>query len=126
MTETSFDSVETKLLALGHALGKDDVYLLELIQNEGLYGAFEKLLSIRQSLYMEDGTWMQDYIDLRAAVEAVEICKYNPKEQKKAYNALVVFLKAQSFSPWGHVVHDKAFGDLRLFEEDDDDNDNTR
>lgn len=126
MTETSFDSVETKLLALGHALGKDDVYLLELIQNEGLYGAFEKLLSIRQSLYMEDGTWMQDYIDLRAAVEAVEICKYNPKEQKKAYNALVVFLKAQNLSPWGHVVHDKAFGDLRLFEEDDDDNDNTR
>ena len=124
MTETNFDSVETKILALGHALGKDDVYLLELIQNAGLYGAFERLLSIRRSLCREEGTWMRDYIDLRAAVESVDICKYNPKEQKKAYNALIVFLKARNFSPWEHIVHDKAFGDLRLFEEDD--NDDTR
>lgn len=121
MTETTFDSVETKILALGHALGKDDLYILELIQNEGLYGAFERLLSIRRSFYKEDGTWMRDFIDLRAAVEAVDICKYNPKEQKKAYNSLVIFIKARNFSPWEHVVHDKAFGNLILFEEDEND-----
>lgn len=124
MDETTFDSLRTRTLALGRALNRSDEFLEKTIQNQGLERTYEMLLCYRRSECITYGMWKRDYIDLRSYVERVDICKSNPKEEKKAYEALQAFLVAKKLTSddpagmtnWEYKVVDPAFGELRLFE----------
>jgi hypothetical protein len=121
--------LETKTRALAIALGEGFSLIRTpdpKLQNEHINKQFQRLLNKRNELYSKEGEWMRDFIDLKAYVAAVDICKNNPVQQRKAYNALVLFLQYKFYvdrglAKWKKTVNDPAFGQLELFKEGDDD-----
>lgn len=66
------------------------------------------------------GEWYKNVLELKIAINIVEICKYNPKEQKKAYNNLLMpLLTKKNITPWIYIVKDPAFGDMELFDKEE-------
>lgn len=65
--------------------------------------------------------WLEDFIELKKFMIVVEMCQYNPLEQKKAYEALENFLqhitnkKDLELPKWNLEVDDPAFGRLNLY-----------
>ena len=66
------------------------------------------------------GKWYKDIINLKIAINTIDICKYNLKEQKKAHKNLLMHLFSEKkITPVIYIVKDPAFGDMELFKEDD-------
>lgn len=66
------------------------------------------------------GAWYKDIINLKIAINTIDICKYNLKEQKKAHkNLLMPLFSEKKITPVIYIVKDPAFGDMELFKEDD-------
>lgn len=127
--ETLYNSLETKTRALAIALNEKFSLIRTpdpKLQNEHINKQFQRLLSKRNELYLKEGEWMRDFIDLKTYIATVDICKYNPVQQREAYKALVLFLQNKfyvdkGFAKWKKIVNDPAFGQLELFKEGDND-----
>lgn len=66
------------------------------------------------------GKWYKDIINLKIAINIIDICKYNLKEQKKAHkNLLMPLFSEKKITPVIYIVKDPAFGEMELFKEDD-------
>lgn len=66
------------------------------------------------------GAWYKDIINLKIAINTIDICKYNLKEQKKAHkNLLMPLFSEKKITPVIYIVKDPAFGEMELFKEDD-------
>lgn len=119
-----YNSIETKVLSLGRALGMIDAQISDYIFHHGLEGAYEKFLEIRRQKAERCGKWMMDKIVLDAAIEQVDILKYNPQEQKKAWHALRIWLNNQYWAGDKEGLHqweshaNEGFGDVLLDKEE--------
>lgn len=119
-----YNSIETKVWSLGRALGMTDAQISDYIFHHELEGTYEKFLEIRRQKAERCGKWMMDKIVLDAAIEQVDILKYNPQEQKKAWHALRIWLNNQYWSeedgihPWESHANE-GFGDILLDKEDE-------
>jgi hypothetical protein len=119
-----YNSIEVKVWSLGRALGMTDSQISDYIFHHGFEGAYEKFLEIRKQKTDRCGKWMQDKIDLAAYIEQVDILKFNPQEQKKAWHALRIWLNNQYWSeeedglhPWESHANE-GFGDILLDKEE--------
>ena len=66
------------------------------------------------------GKWYNDIINLKIAINTIDICKNNPKEQKKAHEKLLMPLfSAKKITPWIYIVKDPAFGEMELFDKEE-------
>lgn len=66
------------------------------------------------------GAWYKDIINLKIAINTIDVCKYNLKEQKKAHkNLLMPLFSEKKITPVIYIVKDPAFGEMELFKEDD-------
>ena len=119
-----YNSIETKVWSLGRALGMTDAQISDYIFHHELEGTYEKLLEIRRQKADRCGKWMQDKIDLAMYIEQVDILKFNPQEQKKAWHALRIWLNNQYWAgdkeglhPWESHANE-GFGDILLDKEE--------
>ena len=135
MKESEYNSLETNILSLARALGEDEKEIQKRIQNKSkirIYeDVFHELLEKRRKLTIEYGIWMRDIIDLKSHINSVDLLKNNPREQKKAYEALCLFLRVKQLyggglAKWEFVVDDEAFGKMKIFEEGDGEDDISR
>lgn len=120
-----YNSIEAKVWSLGRALGMTDAQVSDYIFHHELEGTFEKFLEIRRQKAEHCGQWMMDKIVLDAAIEQVDILKFNPQEQKKAWHALRIWLNNQYWAgdkeglhPWESHANE-GFGDILLESEDE-------
>lgn len=66
------------------------------------------------------GKWYRDIINLKIAINTIDICKNNPKEQKRAHEKLLTPLFSEKkITPVIYIVKDPAFGDMELFKDGD-------
>lgn len=119
-----YNSIEVKVWSLGRALGMTDAQISDYIFHHELYGTYEKFLKIRRQKAERCGQWMMDKIILDASIEQVDILKYNPQEQKKAWHALRIWLNNQYWAgdkeglhPWENHANE-GFGDILLDKEE--------
>lgn len=119
-----YNSIEVKVWSLGRALGMTDAQISDYIFHHELEGTFEKFLEIRRQKAKRCGKWMMDKIVLDAAIEQVDILKFNPQEQKKAWHALRIWLNNQYWAgdkeglhPWESHTNE-GFGDILLEREE--------
>ena len=120
-----YNSIETKVWSLGRALGMTDAQISDYIFHHEYVGTLEILSKIRKQKADRCGKWMQDKIDLAMYIEQVDILKFNPQEQKKAWHALRIWLNNQYWAgdkeglhPWESHVNE-GFGDILLESEDE-------
>ena len=119
-----YNSIETKVWSLGRALGMTDAQISDYIFHHGLEGAYKKLLEIRRQKADRCGKWMQDKIDIATYIEQVDILKFNPQEQKKAWHAFRIWLNNQYWSEEEDGIHpweshaNEGFGDILLEREE--------
>jgi hypothetical protein len=121
-----YNSIETKVWSLGRALGMTDAQISDYIFHHEYVGTLEILSKIRKQKTDRCGKWMQDKIDLATYIEQVDILKFDPQEQKKAWHALRIWLNNQYWSeeedglhPWESHANE-GFGDILLDKEEDD------
>lgn len=119
-----YNSIETKVWSLGRALGMTDAQISDYIFHHEYVGTLEILSKIRKQKTDRCGKWMQDKIDLATYIEQVDILKYNPQEQKKAWHALRIWLNNQYWAgdkeglhPWESHANE-GFGDILLDKEE--------
>lgn len=119
-----YNSIEAKVWSLGRALGMTDAQISDYIFHHELEGTYEKFLEIRRQKAERCGQWMMDKIVLDAAIEQVDILKYNLQEQKKAWHALRIWLNNQYWAgdkeglhPWESHANE-GFGDILLDKEE--------
>ena len=68
----------------------------------------------------DNGKWYRDIINLKIAINVIDICRFNPKEQKKAHKELLMPLfSVKNITPWIYIVKDPAFGEMELFKDGD-------
>lgn len=119
-----YNSIEVKVWSLGRALGMTDAQISDYIFHHELEGTYEKFLEIRKQKTDRCGKWMQDKIDLATYIEQVDILKFNPQEQKKAWHALRIWLNNQYWSEEEDGIHpweshaNEGFGDILLDKEE--------
>lgn len=135
MKESEYNSLETNILSLARALGEDEKEIQKRIQNKSkirIYeDVFHELLEKRRKLTLKHGIWMRDLIDLKSHINSIDLLASNPREQKKAYDALCLFLKVKQLygnglAKWEFIVDDSAFGKMELFKEGDETDDISR
>lgn len=120
-----YNSIETKVWSLGRALGMTDAQISDYIFHHEYVGTLEILSKIRKQKTDRCGKWMQDKIDLATYIEQVDILKFNPQEQKKAWHALRIWLNNQYWSEEENGIHpweshtNEGFGDILLESEDE-------
>lgn len=123
MQNYKYDSIERSTLALAMALGEDVERIQKRIQNESeicIYKTiYQELLNKRRIIFLEKGEWARDLIDLKSYIFSVDLCARNPQEEKKAYQALQLFLKMKHINKnglanWEFIVDDPAFGKMSL------------
>lgn len=119
-----YNSIEVKVWSLGRALGMTDAQVSDYIFHHELEGTYKKFLEIRKQKTDRCGKWMQDKIDIATYIERVDILKYNPQEQKKAWHALRIWLNNQYWAgdkeglhPWESHANE-GFGDILLDKEE--------
>lgn len=119
-----YNSIEVKVWSLGRALGMTDAQISDYIFHHGLEGTYKKFLEIRRQKAERCGKWMMDKIVLDAAIEQVDILKYNPQEQKEAWHALRIWLNNQYWAGDKEGLHqweshaNEGFGDILLDKEE--------
>ena len=68
----------------------------------------------------DNGKWYRDIINLKIAINVIDMCRFNPKEQKKAHKELLMPLfSVKNITPWIYIVKDPAFGEMELFKDGD-------
>lgn len=139
MKETKYDDRRVFHKAVRMALGKSQEWLANKLRVKRTTVAFYekgddcKLYSeeyqTRISTILSDeidrqvndrGKWYKDIINLKIAINTIDICKYNLKEQKKAHkNLLMPLFSEKKITPVIYIVKDPAFGDMELFKDGD-------
>ena len=119
-----YNSIEAKVWSLGRALGMTDAQVSDYIFHHEYVGTLEIFSKIRKQKTDRCGKWMQDKIDLATYIEQVDILKFNPQEQKKAWHALRIWLNNQYWAgdkeglhPWESHANE-GFGDILLDKEE--------
>lgn len=121
-----YNSIEIKVWSLGRALGMTDSQISDYIFHHEYVGTLEMLSNIRKQKTERCGKWMQDKIDLATYIEQVDILKFNPQEQKKAWHAMRIWLNNQYWSEEEDGIHpweshaNEGFGDILLDKEEPD------
>lgn len=119
-----YNSIETKVWSLGRALGMTDAQISDYIFHHEYVGTLEMFSKIRKQKTDRCGKWMQDKIDLATYIEQVDILKFNPQEQKKAWHAMRIWLNNQYWSEEEDGIHpweshaNEGFGDILIEREE--------
>ena len=120
----TYNSIEVKVWSLGRALGMTDAQISDYIFHHEYVGTLEILSKNRKQKTDRCGKWMQDKIDLATYIEQVDILKFNPQEQKKAWHAMRIWLNNQYWSEEEDGIHpweshaNEGFGDILLDKEE--------
>jgi hypothetical protein len=119
-----YGSIKVKVWSLGRALGMTDAQISDYIFHHEYVGTLEILSNIRKQKTDRCGKWMQDKIDLAMYIEQIDILKFNPQEQKKAWHAMRIWLNNQYWAgdkeglhPWESHANE-GFGDILLDKEE--------
>ena len=139
MKETKYDDKRVLHKAVRMALGKTQEWMANKLRvKRTIIALYEKgddcklyseeyqtkistILSDEIDRQVNDrGKWYKDIVNLKIAINTIDICKYNLKEQKKAHkNLLMPLFSEKKITPVIYIVKDPAFGDMELFKEDD-------
>ena len=139
MKETKYDDKRVFHKAVRMALGKTQEWMANKLRvKRTIIALYEKgddcklyseeyqtkistILSDEIDRQVNDrGKWYKDIVNLKIAINTIDICKYNLKEQKKAHkNLLMPLFSEKKITPVIYIVKDPAFGDMELFKEDD-------
>ena len=66
----------------------------------------------------QGGKWYRDVLNLKIAINIIDILKNSPEEQKKAHkHYLMPLFSEKKITPWIYIVKDPAFGDMELFKD---------
>lgn len=105
-----------KIVALARALGFNPGSMMVEITPDELTRI---VLKTREEEIAKHGAWWGEVLDLQSYIYLMQMYRYSPEQQRKAYTALIVHIRSTQWPKYEKIVKDPAFGFMDITPRDE-------